>query len=100
MMLGRPPITGARVRMCEGIRSLYTDGEIHNWECSAKAMWLVPEAGFCAHHMPIEWLAIVRERAQQWAELGAFVWDAICTENPLPDGALELIAALELEVDE
>jgi hypothetical protein len=62
------------------------DGSVHERQCASGAMWVIPEAAYCTHHMPFEWLSVSRSRTQRWKSEAAWLWNVIIEEEPLPDG--------------
>jgi hypothetical protein len=55
--------------------------------CGMGASPWLPEVGYCAHHMPFEFMAVANARAELWALLCADIWEQVCAEHPFPGGA-------------
>jgi hypothetical protein len=51
---------------------------------NSASIWL-PEAGYCAHHLPFALMPIANARAELWALLCHDIWAQVCAEYSLPE---------------
>ena len=75
---GRPPYDCAPPVRCT-MRYSNPDGR----QCASYALWLCPELGRCAGHLPVEAIPIVQQRLAAWQELAAETWAHVVATNPL-----------------
>jgi hypothetical protein len=85
---GRPPYNAAPPssgvlwgqvhRPCAGLKSM---GD----PCQRGSLWLLPEADYCAHHVPYKLLGIVLARRQLWIELAGDLWREVMAAEPVPE---------------
>jgi hypothetical protein len=73
---GRPPYSVVPSgRPCAGLTS-------PGFHCTRNALWLLPEADYCAHHVPYGLLGVVLARRELWLGLAADVWRDILAAEP------------------
>jgi hypothetical protein len=53
-------------------------------ECRRNASPWLPEASYCAAHMPPHLVMVVADRVRLYNELSAYVWEQVLAEIPLP----------------
>ena len=86
----RPPVPSRR---CRGMKwwPPITDWKTGDekragqWvECNVGAVAYIPEAAYCANHMPPAGQEVANQRLVLWNELAADLWADVCAEFPCP----------------